>query len=115
MSANLSGLHPVFREWVDGVIAELKKQGFKPTIVSGYRSTAQQTKLYNDYLAGKQKLPTARPGRSAHEFGLAIDVWDEGGRQDAMMRLIKSWGGELVVGDPPHVQYPGYTTWRNSW
>lgn len=112
--ANLSQLNPYFAQFVEAVVAELKRRGFKPTITSGYRSTAQQAKLYADYIAGKQKLPTAKPGRSAHEYGLAIDIWDEGGRQTEMMSLIRGWGGELVTGDPPHVQYPGYAVWRNS-
>ncbi|MBI5644901.1 D-alanyl-D-alanine carboxypeptidase family protein [Candidatus Kaiserbacteria bacterium] len=44
------------------------------TIGSGYRSVDLQKKLYAEYEAkGKAGAPVAPPGRSKHNFGLAID------------------------------------------
>lgn len=41
---------------------------------SGYRSIAEQTRLYQRYLAGvRGQAPAAPPGRSMHNFGLASD------------------------------------------
>jgi len=46
--------------------------GGKFSIISGFRSYAQQAELYRRYLAGTGNL-AAPPGRSNHEKGLAID------------------------------------------
>jgi len=42
-------------------------------VLEGYRSPERSAKLYADYIAGKG--PRAAPaGKSAHNFGLAVDV-----------------------------------------
>ena len=44
------------------------------SIISGFRSRAQQQRLYDRYMAGVPgQAPAAPPGRSNHERGLAID------------------------------------------
>jgi peptidoglycan LD-endopeptidase CwlK len=101
-------LYGPWRDWCEWCLRELDRRGFNPQVTSGLRSRASQAKLYDDYIHGRSKLPAAPPGRSAHEYGLAIDVWAGNGQQAAMMALLKSWGGELVANDAPHVQYPGY-------
>lgn len=47
----------------------------KVYVSSSYRPRAEQQRLYDLYLAGRGPL-AARPGTSAHERGLAIDVPD---------------------------------------
>lgn len=52
-----------------------------PRVTSSYRSTEEQTRLYELWLAGKGNL-AAKPGSSLHELGLAIDArgtpdWEE--------------------------------------
>lgn len=112
-STKLVGLYAPWRAWCEWAIAELDRRGFSPHIVSGRRSSAEQLVLYQNFIAGRSRLPAAPPGRSAHEYGLAIDVWAGDGRQAQMMALLKSWGAELVAGDPPHAQYPGYRALRS--
>jgi LAS superfamily LD-carboxypeptidase LdcB len=62
---------------------------------------AEQARLYESYRAGRHPLPVAPPGRSLHNYGLAIDlvssdnellsrVWREAGGR---------WGGQR---DPVH-------------
>lgn len=53
--------------------------GMNITIGSGYRSVQHQTQLYNAYVAGgKRGAPVAAPGRSKHNFGLAVDLRYDG-------------------------------------
>lgn len=107
----LVGLYDPWRQWCDWMLTYLDQRGFEPTVTSGLRTYGEQTRLYMAYLAGRSRLPAAPPGRSAHNYGLAIDVWAGNGQQGAMMSIVYSLGGELVSGDPPHVQYPGFSTW----
>lgn len=72
------------------------------TIVSGFRSYAQQAALYAKYLRGEGNL-AAPPGRSNHERGLAID---HAPHSTAAMREIAR-GFRLhypVRGEPWHVE-----------
>lgn len=66
----ITGLHPVFKERFDrysNAVGGL-------SITSGWRSMASQAALYAAYLAGVPgQAPAAPPGRSNHEYGLAID------------------------------------------
>lgn len=50
--------------------------GRKLHVNSGYRTYAEQAKLWHDYLHGGNLA--ARPGTSNHEKGLAMDVSDRG-------------------------------------
>ena len=43
-------------------------------VTSGYRSNADQRRIYADKLAGRHVGPVAKPGTSDHERGQAIDV-----------------------------------------
>lgn len=69
-------LDPVFA----GRLAYLAKdKGVKLKLTEGYRSTARQMELYNQYLeykrTGKGSIKlAAKPGTSWHEFRLAIDT-----------------------------------------
>jgi hypothetical protein len=38
------------------------------------RTHAEQAKLYDDYLHGKNAFPVLPPGLSAHERGMAVDI-----------------------------------------
>ncbi|MCG2623657.1 M15 family metallopeptidase [Arthrobacter sp. I2-34] len=60
-----------------------KADGVTVTLVSGYRSYAQQESLYNDYVRqyGQATADTlsARPGFSEHQTGLAVDIGNPNG------------------------------------
>ena len=43
-------------------------------ITSACRSEAEQRRLYDDYLHGKNEFPVAPPGQSMHQRGLAVDI-----------------------------------------
>lgn len=62
-------LEPEFANDVDRLLLD---SPFLWRIVYGYRTLAEQDALYQKYLAGGPKA--APPGKSAHNFGLAVDV-----------------------------------------
>ncbi len=65
---------------------DLQSQGMKIYIVSSYRSTKYQKKLYNGYLKkdSKSKVDTysSRPGYSEHHTGRALDISQVSGNLD---------------------------------
>jgi zinc D-Ala-D-Ala carboxypeptidase len=69
---------------VNQLFADAKAQGISLLGVSGYRSHATQTTLFNYYVSrdGYEKARTysALPGTSEHETGLAIDVTGGNGK-----------------------------------
>lgn len=70
---------------------------------SAYRSTAEQTRLYNLFLQGKLKS-AARPGTSWHEFRLAIDTSSQPIRSMTNATL-KAFGiCKPVAGEGWHIQ-----------
>ncbi len=65
-----AGVDPSFANDVDSVLV---RSPYSYVVTFGYRSTSEQTVLYNAYKAtGKNRA--AAPGNSAHEYRLAIDV-----------------------------------------
>lgn len=62
-------LEPGFRSDVEELLG---KSPYNWYVTYGFRSIELQTALYNKYMAGGPKA--AAPGKSAHNFGLAVDV-----------------------------------------
>lgn len=71
LTGNIEGLDTVF---AGRLAACAKATNTKIHITSGYRSLAEQKKLYADYKAGKLQSTAAVPGTSFHGSGLAIDT-----------------------------------------
>lgn len=66
--------HPeVLRVYRDGIKPEMHALGYDVRIESGARDLNEQANKYNDFLRGRGGR-AAPPGRSAHNYGLAIDV-----------------------------------------
>lgn len=63
------GLEPQFKQ---DIIDVLTPSPYDWRIVYGYRSLALQAELYAKYEAGGNRA--APPGKSAHNYGLAVDV-----------------------------------------
>jgi hypothetical protein len=90
-----TGLHPLLRAAVDRLIEA--SDGAR-RIISGYRSPAEQARLWAEAVAryGDPEIAddwVARPGTSAHERGLAVDL---GGDVELAVRLVRSLGLPLV-------------------
>lgn len=114
---DLDLLYPPFMERLVECIGDLLDQGYPYRVYSGYRSYDEQTKLYQAFLAGGSRA--AAPGRSAHNFGLAVDCalqkapkvlsWAKEDYSPLIEALPKF---ELRSGasynDRPHINFPDY-------
>ena len=85
------------------------------TITSAFRDHDKQQELYDQYVArGKQGTPVAPPGKSAHEFGGAVDVQEgRSGDTRAISALNNAGLYQNVSKDPVHFQSagtPGFAT-----
>lgn len=66
-------LHPQFRADVEQLLGS---SAYSWTVLYGYRSNEEQAALWAKYQAGGALA--APPGRSAHNYGLAVDVVPDG-------------------------------------
>lgn len=92
--------------WIKPILQYARSQGWKGGITSGYRSLADQTRIYNSGVR-----PAAKPGTSNHEFtafpGGAIDVSDAQTlsnilRHSKYAKTLVYAGGK----DPVHFSHP---------
>jgi hypothetical protein len=92
---SLQGLHPSLRRSVDRLLA---RAGGSVSLVSGFRSSADQARLWEMAVDryGDPELAddwVARPGTSMHERGLAVDL---GGDLDRAASLVRELGLPLL-------------------
>ena len=101
-------LHPVFCARINRWYEEVTAKGYKIELRSGYRSTEHQTKLYEAKRAqtppGQKVKGVARPGMSAHEYGLAIDMYANG--PDVSINTLS------VALDRAENKYPADGSWN---
>lgn len=119
---NLDLIYPPFLHRCLAVLAACRARGHDFYWISGTRLYDEQDKLRKLYLAGKGGK-AARPGLSAHQYGLAGDFtldkdlktpglqpdWNAKhyailGEEAAKAGLL--WGARYS--DSPHLNYPGY-------
>ncbi len=101
-----------FRPMAESLIRIARKFG-PYRITSSCRSRSEQTRLYRDFLEGKTDFPVARPGHSAHQKGLAIDIarGDMDPYRDLFLHVLgQSWrsGDPSLVwdaSDPIHFEW----------
>lgn len=114
----LSGLWPPFATAISYLMAYCESYGYQAYIASGFRSSAEQARLYQQGRTPDEVrrrvskrinvdvVTNAPPGTSAHEFGLAVDV--EGRDQSQVVALARSLGFGTVSGDPAHIEWPNW-------
>jgi hypothetical protein len=85
MIADLSALHPYFRDKVIQLIANCKAKGIELAVVETYRTVAKQ----NEYRQFGKIYTRSSGGRSRHQYGLAVDVVP-------VIDCIPSWHNEQV-------------------
>ncbi|QUI24500.1 peptidoglycan-binding protein [Vallitalea pronyensis] len=97
------------------VVADALEQGIDILITCGFRSLEEQKKLYED-----PNVYAAAPGKSYHNYGLAIDfvpvdengncLWSDLSAFNKVGSIGKNngfeWGGDWVKKDRPHLQMP---------
>lgn len=126
-------LEPEFKEKIQALLLQLEATtGLKWVITSARRTMAEQQKLYDQGRITPGKVVTkAKPGSSAHNFGLAVDLaplnqhgdiwWDAPkGKWKLMADTAQNMG--LVAGfyfrsifDAPHIEAPGWREQRALW
>ncbi len=90
---------------VQGDVNFAQTHGWSGSVLSGFRTFAQQKAIYD---SGKR--PAAVPGTSMHERGLAVDVSDVAGFAHAMSLLspnVRLYSG-AAFGDPNHFSTTGH-------
>lgn len=137
-SRKLSDLHSVVlpRYLAFKADYEMQVPGVKLLEVSTLRDNEMQQKLYNQGRTTPGRIVTkAKPGTSAHEYGIAVDaypliggkiLWVEDADGDRKMdiewseygRIAKlhgfEWAGDWVsFRELPHIQYVGQFTFRD--
>ena len=114
----ISKLHPFIQQKAVRFILQAQALGIKLRVTSGFRSMAEQQKLYDQGRTTPGNVITnAKPGQSFHNYGLGFDVVEiKGGaalwnnpRWRSIGELGKSfglyWGGDWNgFKDKPHFQ-----------
>lgn len=73
---NMGAVNPKVKDLAVELIKRAYHEGIYAQISSGYRSNAEQTKLYNQGRTTPGNIVTnARAGQSIHNYGLAIDYF----------------------------------------
>jgi hypothetical protein len=115
LSSDLGQLIPEFVPFANDLVLAAGRAGLQPRVTSTRRSSAEQTRLYNRYLAGASRYPAAPPGTSAHEFGYAFDLVTS--PLEALPDVgayWKSMGGVWFPSDEVHFEYPGFKAARSA-
>lgn len=60
----------IIKPIVDAIVSVFAEFGIKIYVTSGFRTREKQKQLYES----GQELPVAMPGRSQHEYGVAVDM-----------------------------------------
>ena len=121
-------LNPIVKERMNQLVQQSAKKGIVVVITDGFRSTADQDRLYERGRTASGNIVTnAKGGESYHNYGLAIDfalkppsgniIWDmqydgnKNGKSDwnEVVELAKDlgfeWGGDWAqFKDYPHLQ-----------
>ena len=110
MSAlTLQGLQPWFRPYVDYGLEVAAYYGVRATVTSAYRSHADQARLWAN--RARNPYPVARPGGSAHNYGLAVDIVGSTPHdRAAVSSIFAHLGLRSPPGDPIHFEW---AVWQN--
>lgn len=119
-----SGMNSVVKESALEMIRRAYKEGINVQITDGFRSFAEQTKLYNQGRTTPGQIVTnARAGQSNHNYGLAVDfvllsedgtkaLYEVNSKWRRVAAIGKSlgfeWGGDWTsFKDYPHLEMMG--------
>lgn len=91
-SVNLAGLHPdVWHNFVGMANEYYALTGEPIQVNSAYRDTETQRKLYQQAVRTGRTNYVAKPGRSLHEYGFAIDINSNVSNKLDRMGLMSKW------------------------
>ncbi|OLT60413.1 M15 family metallopeptidase [Moorena bouillonii] len=103
--ATLPYLQPAAKQALQQAIDE---RGESLVVASAYRTIADQIILYNHYRNRRCEIPiAARPPRSNHQSGIALDIRDDQGWRPFLVKYGWRW---LGAADSQHFDYVGGNT-----
>jgi LAS superfamily LD-carboxypeptidase LdcB len=120
-------VHPELRRIVQlDILRELVEAGIDARVTSGHRSIARQRQLYRAHLRGGPLA--APPGKSAHNYGLAVDIALPGvdpssffgwRKYRKLHAIAERWGLVTLDGaqrreDPYHLEWPDWRGYAAS-
>lgn len=110
--ATTKGLNPGVARSLRTLLDTLRGLGYSATFTSGLRDSKKQAALYKAWKAGKSRYPVAPPGRSTHEYGLAVDVASNA--PDEVLRFAADVAGLVWFGPSDRVHFDPYgpLAWR---
>lgn len=100
MSRSLFRLDSRFRPYAEGVLQVARQFGLNPVVTSTLRTLDEQAHLYREFRAGRHPYPVAPPGRSQHNYGLAVDIVSDD--NDWLGSVWSHWGGLWSKSDVVH-------------
>lgn len=118
----LAGLDTNVRAAAEWALAWADYYDVPVTVTSGFRSWADQERLYTNYqqcLAAGQygktadcKYPANAPGDSAHNYGWAWDSWVPAEYQGWWDYVRQLAGFKTYANDPVHAEVPDWRSYR---
>ena len=111
--AKIATLHPAFAPSVNFLMDFAEYNGVNVRITSAFRSVEDQARV-----CAQVSGPCATPGRSAHQFGLAVDLVAGASTNSAehkwLMLVAGIMGFGTVANDPVHLEYPQWNALRKQ-
>lgn len=108
----ISTLDPLAKQRAAAFLRLLAENGIQYQVTSTLRTIERQAQLYAAWRAGTQRYPVALPGRSAHNYGYALDLVHNG--QQQLVTFLARRAGLVWFGaaDPVHYDLFGPSVWR---
>lgn len=115
MSYQLRGLHQALRPAAEWTLAYANQYGVRPQVTSVFRSWTEQLQLRQRFEQGIHPYPVARPGESAHNYGLAWDSvlppeWRGNPQAEAWWEAVREYAGfNVPSNDTIHAELPAWS------
>ncbi len=114
--AKLETLSPYFAPHVQWLLDYADSQGVNVSVLSAYRTLEDQKRAAAQAKAAGR--PSAAPGRSAHNYGLAVDLMggdhSSSEQHEWLMQVGRAMGFYFYPNDRPHFEHPQWREIRNT-
>jgi LAS superfamily LD-carboxypeptidase LdcB len=114
--SKLSTLSPYFGPYIEWLLDYADSQGVSVSVLSAYRTFEDQQRAAAQAKASGR--PAAAPGRSAHNYGLAVDLMggdhSSSAQHEWLMQVGRAMGFYFYPGDRPHFEHPQWRELRKS-
>jgi LAS superfamily LD-carboxypeptidase LdcB len=109
-------LSPYFKPYIDWLLDYADQQGVAVTVISAHRTNEEQAEAARQARAAGR--PAAAPGRSAHQYGLAVDLMagknSGSAEHEWLMKVGRAMGFRFYANDRPHFEHPAWAALRQT-